>query len=126
MSTIIGLLLGLTGGSGIGYLLIKKFAASSSQSTIEEANKTADLTVKEAQITAKRLTSEAETKSEGMVQKAELKNEQIKNQKIQEARDKFNSLRSEFDSQKSKHLLEMKPSPSFICHSLFKNGRSVC
>ena len=108
MSTIIGLLLGLTGGSGIGYFLIKKFAASSSQSTIEEANKTADLTVKEAQITAKRLTSEAETKSESMVQKAELKNEQIKNQKIQEARDKFNSLRSEFDSQKSKHLLEMK------------------
>ena len=108
MNTIIGLLLGLGGGSGIGYLLIKKFAASSSQSTIEEANKTADLTVKEAQITAKRVTSEAETKSESMVQKAELKNEQIKNQKIQEARDKFNSLRSEFDSQKSKHLLEMK------------------
>ena len=108
MNTIIGLLLGLGGGSGIGYFLIKKFAASSSQSTIEEANKTADLTVKEAQITAKRLTSEAETKSESMVQKAELKNEQIKNQKIQEARDKFNSLRSEFDSQKSKHLLEMK------------------
>jgi ribonucrease Y len=42
------------------------------------------------------------------VQKAELKNEQIKNQKIQEAREKFNQFKSEFETQKAKQLVEMK------------------
>ena len=108
MNTIVGLILGLLGGSGIGYFLIKQFTARTSQSKIDDANKTADLTVQEAKITAKRALSEAESKAENLLEKAEMKNEQIKNQKIQEAREKFNNLKSDFDSQKAKHLMEMK------------------
>ncbi len=108
MNTIVGLILGLLGGGVIGYFLIKQFTAKSAQSKIDDANKTADLTVQEAKITAKRTVSEAENKAENLIDKAELKNEQIKNQKIQEAREKFNNLKSDFDSQKAKHLLDMK------------------
>ena len=108
MNTVVGLIMGLLGGGGVGYFLIKQFTARTTQSKIDEANKSADLTVQEAKITAKRTVSEAESKAENMIEKAEFKNEQIKNQKIQDAREKFNQLKSEFDSQKSKHLLEMK------------------
>jgi ribonucrease Y len=108
MNTAVGLILGLLGGGGLGWFLIKQLTAKANQTKIDEANKTADLTVQEAKITAKRAISEAESKAENLLDKAELKNEQIKNQKIQEARDKFNNLKSDFDSQKSKHLLEMK------------------
>ena len=83
MNTVVGLIMGLLGGGGIGYFLIKQFTARTTQSKIDEANKSADLTVQEAKITAKRSVSEAESKAENMIEKAEFKNEQIKNQKIQ-------------------------------------------
>ncbi len=108
MNTILGLVLGFLAGGGIGYFLIKLLKAKEVQSKIDEANKTADLTIQEAKITAKRVTSEAESKAENLVQKAELKNEQIKNQKIQEAREKFNQFKIEFESHKTKQLIEMK------------------
>jgi ribonucrease Y len=108
MNTILGLVLGLVSGGGIGFFLIKQFTAKNAQSTIDEANKTADLTLQEAKLSAKRVTGEAESKAENLVQKAELKNEQIKNQKIQEAREKFNQFKSEFETQKAKQLVEMK------------------
>ena len=108
MNTILGLVLGLVIGGIIGYFLIKQFASKESQAKIDEANKTADLTLQEAKLTAKRVTSEAESKAENLVQKAELKNEQIKNQKIQEAREKFNQFKAEFETQKAKQLVEMK------------------
>jgi ribonucrease Y len=108
MNSIVGLILGLLGGGGAGWFLIKQFTAKANQAKIDEANKTADLTLQEAKITAKRTLGEAESKAENLLEKAEMKNEQIKNQKIQEARDKFNNLKSDFDSQKSKHLLDMK------------------
>jgi ribonucrease Y len=108
MNTILGLVLGLVSGGGIGFFLIKQFTAKNAQTTIDEANKTADLTLQEAKLSAKRVTGEAESKAENLVQKAELKNEQIKNQKIQEAREKFNQFKSEFETQKAKQLVEMK------------------
>ncbi len=108
MNTILGLVLGLVSGGGIGFFLIRQFTAKNAQTTIDEANKTADLTLQEAKLSAKRVTGEAESKAENLVQKAELKNEQIKNQKIQEAREKFNQFKSEFETQKAKQLVEMK------------------
>lgn len=108
MNTILGLVLGFFAGGGIGYFLIRQLKAKEVQAKIDEANKTADLTVQEAKLTAKRITVEAESKAENLVQKAELKNEQIKNQKIQEAREKFNQFKTEFESNKTKQLIEMK------------------
>ncbi len=108
MNTILGLVLGFLGGGGIGYFLIKQFTAKDAQSKIDEANRTADLTLQEAKLTVKRLTGEAESKAENLVSKAELKNEQIKNQKIQEAREKFNQFKAEFETHKAKQLVDMK------------------
>jgi Na+/glutamate symporter len=61
MNTILGLVLGLVGGGGIGFFLIKQFTAKNAQATIDEANKTADLTLQEAKLSAKRVTGEAES-----------------------------------------------------------------
>jgi ribonucrease Y len=108
MDAIVYILGGLAGGGLVGWLAIKNTLGKGAQAKIDEANKTADLTIQEAKLSAKRLTDEAENKSQSLVDKAELKNEQIKQQKIQEAREKFNQLKGEFDNQKSQHLMEMK------------------
>lgn len=115
MEPMIGLILGLVGGGAAGYFTLRSLTAKRAQVVVDEANKTADLTVKEAKITSQRLTSDAETKSNSMieranaaVEKSKIDNERIKNEKIQQAQERFNRLRSEFDSQKSKELVEMK------------------
>jgi ribonucrease Y len=108
MDAIVYILGGLAGGGLVGWLAIKNTLGKGAQAKIDEANKTADLTIQEAKLSAKRLMDEAENKSQSLVDKAELKNEQIKQQKIQEAREKFNQLKGEFDNQKSQHLMDMK------------------
>jgi ribonucrease Y len=108
MDAIVYILGGLAGGGLVGWLAIKNTLGKGAQAKIDDANKTADLTIQEAKLSAKRLTDEAENKSQSLVDKAELKNEQIKQQKIQEAREKFNQLKGEFDNQKSQHLMDMK------------------
>ena len=111
METIVGAIVGLLVGGGIGYFLVKQLMgknAQAAQSLIDEANKNADLSLKDAKLTAQRLVSEAESKSSNLIEKSEIKNEQIKNQKIQEARERFNQMKSDFDSKKSKELIEIK------------------
>lgn len=108
METIIGAIVGMVAGGGIGYFFIKQATAKKFQLTIDEANNKADLTLQEANITAKRLVDEAETKAEKLLDKAERKNESIKQSKIQEAREKFAQLKSEFESEKSNHVIQMK------------------
>ncbi len=115
MEPMIGLILGLVGGGAAGYFTLRSLTSKRAQVVVDEANKTADLTVKEAKITSQRLTSDAESKSNVMieranaaVEKSKIDNERIKNEKIQQAQERFNRLRSEFDSQKSKELVEMK------------------
>ena len=110
-----GLILGLLGGGAAGFYTLRTLTAKSAQVVVDEANKTADLTLKEAKLTAQRVTSEAESKSMSLieranasVEKSKIDNERIKNEKIQQAQERFNRLRSEFDSQKSKELVEMK------------------
>ena len=110
-----GLILGLLGGGAAGFYTLRTLSAKSAQVVVDEANKTADLTLKEAKLTAQRVTSEAESKSMSLieranaaVEKSKIDNERIKNEKIQQAQERFNRLRSEFDSQKSKELVEMK------------------
>ncbi len=115
MEPMMGLILGLLGGGAAGFYTLRTLSAKSAQVVVDEANKTADLTLKEAKLTAQRVTSEAESKSMSLieranaaVEKSKIDNERIKNEKIQQAQERFNRLRSEFDSQKSKELVEMK------------------
>jgi ribonucrease Y len=107
-NAILGLPIGLGIGAVVGYFLVKMFLQKGTQGKIDEANKTADLTIQEAKLSAKRTISEAESKAENLFEKAELKNEQIKQQKIQEARERYNQMKADFETHKAKQMVEMK------------------
>ena len=111
MESIVGAIIGLLVGGGIGFFLMRQLGAKNAQaaqSLIDEANKNADISLKDAKFTAQRLVADAESKASNILEKSEIKNEQIKNQKIQEARERFNQMKSDFDSKKSKELIEFK------------------
>jgi ribonuclease Y len=108
MDIVIGIIIGLVVGAVVGYFLLQAVLKKSYTAKVEEINTKADLEIKEARLTAKRMIDEAETKAEKITSQAESKNERIKQRKIQEAKDKFNRLRSEFDSFKAKQLVDVK------------------
>ncbi len=105
----IGMLIGgLILGVVIGYVLVQMMLKKNQQAKTEEMNAKADLVVKEARVAANRITDEATTKAERIVAKADSKNEAIKQKKIQEAKDRFSQLKSDFESYKSTHKVELK------------------
>ncbi len=97
----IGLVVGLIIGAAIGYFLISAMLKKQHQAKIEEINTKADLELKEAKLTAKRITDEAEAKAEKSRARAEQENESTKQKKIQEAKDRFNAMRADFDKEKN-------------------------
>ncbi|MCB0577801.1 MAG: ribonuclease Y [Phaeodactylibacter sp.] len=99
---------GLVVGVIIGYLIVRSTLQKANQKYIDEMNAKADLEVKEARITAKRIIDEAETKAEKIYSTAENKNERIKQRKIQEAKEKFNRLKIEFEAHKAEQMVELK------------------
>lgn len=104
----VGLIIGLLVGGVIGYFLVQGFVKKAQAKQLEEAKGKADLVLAEAQVQAKKLISSAENKADKLFSQAENKNEKIKLRKIQEAKDKFSKLRSEFDSYKSKQTVSIK------------------
>lgn len=123
---IISLSAGIIVGGVIAYFLVQKLNIGKAQTVIAEANKTADLTVQEAKLTAKRLTDEAETKASASIEKAEAKNEIIKQKKIQEAREKFNQYKAEFETERANHTVKMKDREMEVVakETEFKNQRA--
>jgi ribonuclease Y len=97
---VIALIMGFT----ISQFIIK----GGKKRLIEESNQKADLAIQEARLTAKRITDEAEMKAEKVLSQAEAKHESIKNRKIQEAKEKYNSLRAQFETEKAQHKVELK------------------
>ncbi len=104
----IGLFIGLAVGAIIAYLLTASVIKRSNLKTIEESNRQGDLAIQEARLNAKRIEDEASLKAEKVVSKAESENERIKQQKIQEAKERYATMRSEFDTEKVKHQLHLK------------------
>lgn len=104
LALIGGLLLGLV----IGFLVMNFFVKKMQKAKVEEMNQKADLTLKEAKITAQRLISEAESKADKITSKAESKNESIKQKKIQEAKEKFVELKSNFEADKADKIVALK------------------
>lgn len=104
----IGLVIGLVVGAIIGFIVIQVILKKGNQGKIEEMNAKADLVVKEARLTAKRMVDEAEMNAEKILSKAESKHESIKQKKIQEAKQRFSKLKSEFDQEKAQHKLDLK------------------
>ena len=104
MEGIIAGVIGLLLGGGVGYFSLKTLM----KGKVEEVNKKSDLALKEAKINAQRKIDEADLAAEKILNKAESKNESIKQRKIQEAKDRYNKLRSDFDKERNKHRLAMK------------------
>ncbi len=108
METVIGLVIGLLVGAVVAYFAVQAILKKAGMKKLEAMNAQADLQIKEARLTAKRIVDEAETKAEKIMGQAESHHERIKQQKIQEAKEKFNRMRSEFDKEKAAHALELK------------------
>ncbi len=104
----IGLIGGLVLGAIIGFVIVQAILKRGQQGKIDEMNGKADLVIKEARLTAGRITDEAKTKADRIVGKAESKNESIKQKKISEAKERFANLKSDFESYKSTHKVEIK------------------
>ncbi|MDX1476224.1 MAG: ribonuclease Y [Saprospiraceae bacterium] len=100
--------IGLGIGALIGFLIAFVVVRRVRKSSIEESNKKADLAIQEARITAQRLITEAEAKVDKMKVQAERHNERTKQKKIQEAKDKFNKLKADYESQKAQQRVELK------------------
>jgi len=117
MDWIIALILGLVGGGGAGYVILNNVFKKSRQKQIENSNSKSDLILEQAKIAAKRISDEAEVNADKILSKAESRNEQIKQKKIQEAKDHFNSKRAEFEKERSSHLVEMKEREMLVVSS---------
>ncbi len=107
MTIIVGIA-ALIVGVLIGYFVLNAVTKKAAQAKIDEANKQADLTLKEAEIAAKRKINDAENRADKITSKAEQKNESIKQKKIQEAKEKYAKLRSDYQGYKAEHKVEMK------------------
>ncbi len=93
----IGLVIGLVAGLVAGYFGIQAGMKSKKQALIDEMNAKADQEIKKAQNTAKRIVEEAESR-----------NENIKQRKIQEAKDRFNKMRGDFEREKAEKMVSVK------------------
>ncbi len=108
MEILTGVFIGLVVGGIITYIIVSQAAKKANLKAIEEGNKQADLAIKEARLTAQRITDEAATKADKIVSKAESENERIKQQKIQEAKERYAQMRSQFDTEKAQHQVKLK------------------
>jgi ribonuclease Y len=108
MDSTIYLIIGLAVGAVVAYAIAAYLHKKANEKAVEEGNRQADLAVKEARLTARRITDEASVQAEKMVAKAEAENERIKQQKIQEAKERYAQMRSQFDSEKAQHQVKLK------------------
>ena len=122
MEAIIMGIVGLLGGAGAGFILMKQLVAKTNQAKLDESSRIADAAISEAKATAKRITDDAkrfsddakriiddaESKAEKIIERSENRNESIKQRKIQEAKEKFSNLKNEFEGEKTAHILAMK------------------
>ncbi len=105
---ILSIGIGLAIGAAVAYLIATLTIKKDNQKAIEESNRQADLVLQEARLSAKRMTDEAQIEAQKVVAKAESENERIKQQKIQEAKERYAQMRSQFDSEKAEHVVKMK------------------
>lgn len=101
-------MIGLVIGAIIAYFVVQASMKKAGTAKLQEIATKAELQIKEAEINAKRIVNEAETKAEKLIGNAESHHERIKQQKIQEAKEKFNKFKSEFEADKAAHMMEMK------------------
>ncbi|MBN8685200.1 MAG: ribonuclease Y [Chitinophagales bacterium] len=108
MDNITGIIIGVLIGAVVAWVIATLTIKKTNKKSIEESNAQADLLIQEARLSAKRIEDEASLKAEKLSAKAEAENERIKQQKIQEAKERYAQMRSQFDSEKHQHQLKLK------------------
>jgi ribonuclease Y len=103
-----GILGGLLAGVVIAYFVVKSLMSKGNNSKISEMNAKSDLIIKEAKLSADRILNEANNKADQLRSKSESENERIKQKKIQEAKDKFARMKSQYETEKTQRLLDLK------------------
>lgn len=97
---IMGIVGGLLAGVVIAYFVVKSLMSKGNNSKISEMNAKSDLIIKEAKLSADRILNEANNKADQIRSKSEAENERIKQKKIQEAKDKFARMKSQYRRRK--------------------------
>jgi ribonucrease Y len=105
---IVSIVIGVAAGAVIAYLLASTTMKKANSQVGEEVNRKADQIIAEARLAAERVTNEAALKAEKIVDKAETENERIKQQKIQEAKQRYAEMRTQFETEKTQHQLKLK------------------
>ena len=108
MDNITGIIIGVLIGAVVAWVIATLTIKKTNKKSIEESNAQADLLIQEARLSAKRIEDEASLKADKLTAKAEAENERIKQQKIQEAKERYAQMRSQFDSEKHQHQLKLK------------------
>jgi ribonucrease Y len=105
---IVSIVIGVAVGAVIAYLFASMTMKKANSQVEEEASRKADQVISEARLAAERVTNEASLKAEKLMSKAESENERIKQQKIQEAKQRYNEMRTQFETEKTQHQLNLK------------------
>lgn len=112
---ITSIIIGLVVGGAVAYLIASLTAKKANNKAAEEGGRQADMIIQEARLSAKRLTDEASVevekaklKAQELISKAEAENERVKQQKIQEAKDRYAQMKQEVENEKQKKQLELK------------------
>lgn len=105
---IISIIIGLAIGAVIAWVVASMTIKKNTNQAVEESNRKADLIIQEARLSAKRTEDEAAIKAEKIVSKADAENERIKQQKIQEAKERYAQMKQEVEAEKTKRQLELK------------------
>ncbi|MCC7246139.1 MAG: ribonuclease Y [Saprospiraceae bacterium] len=105
---IISIIIGLAIGAVIAWVVASMTVKKNTNQAVEESNRKADLIIQEARLSAKRTEDEAAIKAEKIVSKAEAENDRIKQQKIQEAKERYAQMKQEVEAEKTKRQLELK------------------
>ncbi|MBK7739104.1 MAG: ribonuclease Y [Saprospiraceae bacterium] len=102
------IIFGIIGGAAIGFFVGNLILKKRMQNQVDEMNAKADLQIQEARLTAKRIVDDAEVNAEKIISKAERENEKKKQQKIAEAKENFERLKSQFEGEKDKFYSKLK------------------
>jgi len=112
---ITSIIIGLVIGGVVAYLVASLTAKKANSKAAEEGSRQADMIIQEARLSAKRVTDEASVeveksklKAQDLIAKAEAENERVKQQKIQEAKDRYAQMKQEVENEKQKKQLELK------------------
>lgn len=108
MEIAIGIVIGVIAGIVVGYFFSQKQTQKREQEKLTAADVQADKVIKEARSAAAKIVLDAEAEANKSIADAERKNDNIKKQKILEAREKYIKFKSDFEEEMTKRKQQVK------------------